>query len=152
MGQAGRDGRDGQAPQLTRALEEALRAQRSNLDITGLENSFDHFGRTMTEVLNSQQRANRNLEEQFRRANETQESQTEAMQDMAKVNYQMKFDHMFTSVPIYDGTDPGSFDDWLSQIESLCEISQRDVRVELMGRASAHVRHIIMSLYRLGNS
>ena len=73
-GQAGRDGRDGQAPQLTRALEEVLRAKRSNFDTTGLENSFDHFGRTMTEVLNAQQRANRNVEEQFRRANETQES------------------------------------------------------------------------------
>ena len=145
-GQAGRDGRAGQAPQITRALEEALRAQRSNFDTTGLENSFDHFGRTMTEVLNAQQRANRNLEEQFRRANETQESQTETMQDMAQVNYQMKFDHMFASVPIYNGTDPDSFDDWLYQIESLCEISQRDVRVELMGRASAHVKCIIRSL------
>ena len=107
-GQAGRDGRDGQAPQLTRVLEEALRAQRGNLDTTGLENSFEYFGRTMTEVLNAQQRANRNLEEQFKRANETQESQTEAMQDMAQVNYQMKFDHMFASVPIYDGTEPDS--------------------------------------------
>ena len=99
----------------------------------------------MTKVLNAQQRANRNLEEQFRKANETQESQTEAMQDIAPVNYQMKFDHMFASVPIYDGTDPDSFDDWLYQFESLCEISQRDVRVELMGRASAHVKCIIRS-------
>ena len=102
MERAGRDGRNGQAPQLTRALEEAPRAQRGNFDTTGLENSFDHFDRTMAEVLNAQQRANRNLEEQFGRANETQESQTEAMQDMAQVNYQMKFDHMFASVPIYD--------------------------------------------------
>ena len=129
---------------MTRALEEALIAQRGNLDTTGLENSFDHFGRTMTEILNAQQRANRNLEQQFR-TNETQESQTEAMQDMAQVNYQMKFDHTFASVPIYDGTDPDSCDDWLYQIES-CKISQRDVRVELMERASAHVKCIIRSL------
>ena len=144
-GQAGRDGRDGQAPQLTKALEEAL-TQRGNLDTTGLENSFDYFGKTMTEVLNAQQRANRNLEEQFRKANETQESQVEAMQDMAQVNYQMKFDHMFASVPMYDGTDPDSFDDWLYQIESLCELSQRDVRIELMERDSVHVKHLIRSL------
>ena len=78
-GQAGRDGRDGQAPQLIRALEEALRVQRGNLDTTGLENSFDYFGRTMNEVLNAQQRANRKMEEQFKKANETQESQVEAM-------------------------------------------------------------------------
>ena len=145
MGQPGQAGRDGQAPQLTKALEEALRAQGGNLDTTGLENSFDYFGKTMTEVLNAQQRANRNLE-QFRKANETQESEVEAMQDMAQVNYQMKFDHMFASVPIYDGTDPDSFGDWLYQIESLCELSQRDVRIELMGRASAHVKCLIRSL------
>ena len=78
-GQAGRDGRDGQALPLTRAVEEALRAQRANLGTTGLENSFSQFGRTMFEVLKAQQRTNQNLEEQFKRTNETQEFQTEAM-------------------------------------------------------------------------
>ena len=110
-GQAGRDGRDGQALPLVRALEETLRAQRTNLDTTGLENPFSQFSRTMSEVLKAQQRTNQNLEEQFRRANKTQEFQAEAMQDMAQANFQMKFDHMFASVPIYDGTDPDTFDD-----------------------------------------
>ena len=108
-GQAERDGRDGQSPPLTRALEEAPRAQRTNLDTTGLENSFSQFGRTMSEVLKAKQRTNQNLEEQFKRANKTQEFQTEAMQDMVQVNFQMKFDHMFAGVPIYDGTDPDTF-------------------------------------------
>ena len=121
-GQTGRYGRDGQALPLTRALEEALRAQRAKLDTTGLENSFSQFGRTMYEVLKAQQRTNQNLEAQFKRANEMPEFQTEAMQDMAHVNFQMKFDHMFASVPVYDGTDHNSFDDWLYQIESLCEM------------------------------
>ena len=86
-------------------MEEALRAQKTNLDTTGLENSFSQFGRTMSEVLKAQQRTNQNLEEQFKRDDETQEFQMEAMQDMAQANFQMKFDHMFTSVPIYDVTD-----------------------------------------------
>ena len=132
-GQAGRDGRDGQDLSLTKVLEETLKAHKPNLDTTGLENSFDQFGRTIFEVLSAQQRTNQNLEEQFHRANETQEYQVEAMQDMAQANFQMKFDHMFAGVPMYDGTDPDSFDDWLYQIESLCEVSHRDVRVELMG-------------------
>ena len=97
-GQAGRDGRDGQALPLVRALEETLRAQRTNLDTTGLENSFSQFGRTISEVLKAKQRTNQNLEEQFRRANETQEFQTEAMQDMAQANFQMKFDHIFAGL------------------------------------------------------
>ena len=145
-GQAGRDGRDGQNFSLTKELEETLKAHRPNLDTTGLENSFDQFGRTIFEVLNAQHRTNQKLEEQFRRANETQEYQVEAMQDMAQANFQMKYDHMFAGVPMYDGTDPDSFDDWLYQIESLCELSRRDVRVELMGRASAQVKQIIRSL------
>ena len=58
-------------------LEETLKAQKPNLDTTGLENSFDQFGRTIFEVLSAQQRTNQNLEEQFHRANETQ---VEAMQ------------------------------------------------------------------------
>ena len=58
----------------------------------------------------------------------------------------MKFDHMFSSVPIHNGTDPDTFDDWLYQIESLCEMSHRDVRIELMGQASAQVKCIIRSI------
>ena len=100
----------------------------------------------MSEVLKAQQRTNQNLEEHLKRANETQEFHTEAMQDMAQANFQMKFDHMFARVPIYDGTDPDTFDDWLYQIESLCEMSHRDVRIELMGWASAQVKHIIRSI------
>ena len=145
-GQAGRDGRDGQAPQLTKALENALKTQKTSWDTTNLENSFDYFGRTMHEVLKAQQKTTQNLEEQFKRANETQEFQTEAMQDMANANFQMKFDHMFASVPMYDGSNPDIFDDWLYQIDSLCEMSHRDVRIELMGRASAQVKHIIRSI------
>ena len=68
------------------------------------------------------------------------------MQDMAQANFQMKFDHMFAGVPIYDGTDPDTFDDWLYQIESFCEMSHRDVRIELMGWANAQVKHIIRSI------
>ena len=52
-GQAGRDGRDEQNLSLTKELEETLKAHRPNLDTTGLENSFDQFGRTIFEVLNA---------------------------------------------------------------------------------------------------
>ena len=68
------------------------------------------------------------------------------MQDMAQANFQMKFDHMFAGVPMYDGTDPNTFDDWSYQIESLCELSHRNVWVELMGQASTQVKQIIRSL------
>ena len=39
-GQAGRDGRDGQIPQLTKALEDALKTQKTSWDTTNLEKFF----------------------------------------------------------------------------------------------------------------
>ena len=68
-------------------LEETLKVHKPNLDTTRLENSFDQFGQTIFDVLSAQQRTNQNLEEQFCRANETQEFQVEAMQDMALANF-----------------------------------------------------------------
>ena len=99
-GQAGRDGRDGQDLSLTKVLEETLKAHKPNLDTMGLENSFDQFGQTIFEVLSAQQRTNQKLEEQFCRANETQEYQVEVMPDMAQANFQMKCDHVCWSAHV----------------------------------------------------
>ena len=58
------------------------------LDTTGLENSFENLGRTMVDVLTLQQQANVALQDQIRRANETQQKQTLAMQDLADMTEQ----------------------------------------------------------------
>ena len=51
------------------------------LDTTGLENSFENLGRTMADVLTLQQQTNVALQDQIRRANETQQEQTLARHD-----------------------------------------------------------------------
>ena len=53
------------------------------LDTTGLENSFENLGRTMVDVLTIQQQTNFALQDQIRRANDTQIEQTLAMHDLA---------------------------------------------------------------------
>ena len=58
------------------------------LDTTGLENSFENLGRTMTDFLTLQQQTNVALQDQIRRANETQQEQTLAMQDLADMTEQ----------------------------------------------------------------
>ena len=58
------------------------------LDTSGLENSFKNLGRTMVDVLTLQQQANVALQDQIRRANETQQEQTIAMQDLADMTEQ----------------------------------------------------------------
>ena len=67
----------------------------------------------MFEVWSAHQKTNQKLEEQWRTANEAEEYQVEAMQDMAQAYVQMKCEHMCAGVPMEDGTEPDSFDEWL---------------------------------------
>ena len=87
-GQAGRDGRDGQIPQLPMGMINVPGMARAPLDTTGLENSFKNLGRTMVDVLTLQQQTNVALQDQIRRANETKQEQTLAMQDFTDMTEQ----------------------------------------------------------------
>ena len=93
------------------------------LDTTGLENSFENLGRIMVEVLTIQQQTNLALQDQIRRANDTQIEQTLAMYDLADMTEQKTYDSMFAAVPIYHGNNDEDFDEWADQLEALCEIS-----------------------------
>ena len=52
------------------------------LDTSGLENSFENLGRMMVDVLTIQQQTNVALQDQIRRANDTQMEQTLAMHNL----------------------------------------------------------------------
>ena len=85
------------------------------------------------------------LHDQVRRANETQQEQTLAMQDLADMTEQQTYDSMFAAVPIYHGQDNEDFNEWADQLEALCEI-RRNIHHEMMGRSSAAVKKIIRSI------
>ena len=123
-GQDGRDGQDGQIPQLPREMINVPGVAPAPLDTTGLENSFENLGRTMVNVLTIQQQTNLALQDQIRRANDTQIEQTLVMHDLADMTEQRTYDSMFAAVPIYHGNDNEDIDEWADQLEALCEISQ----------------------------
>ena len=87
-GQAGRDGRDGQVSQLSRGMINGPGVAPAPLNTTGLENSFENLGRTMIDVFTLQQQTNEPLQDQVRRANETEQKQTLVMQDLADMTEQ----------------------------------------------------------------
>ena len=133
-------------PQMPRGIINVSGVAPVPLDTTGLENSFENLGRTMVDVLAMQQQTNLTLQNQIRRSNDTQMEQTLAMHDLADMTEQRTFDSMFTAVPIYHGNDDEDFDEWADQLEALCEISQRNIYHEMMGRSSAAVKKIIGSI------
>ena len=88
LGQDGRDGQDGQMPQMPRGIINVPGVAHALLDTTGLENSFENLGRTMVDVLAMQQQTNFTLQDQIRRANDTQMEETLAMHDLADMTEQ----------------------------------------------------------------
>ena len=146
LGQDGRDGQYGQVPQMPRGMINIPGVVHAPLDTTGLENSFENLGRTMADVLTIQQQTNLTLQDQIRRANDAQMEQMLEMHDLADMTEQRTYDSMFAAVPIYHGNDDEDFDEWADQLEALCEISQRNIHHEMMGRSSAAVKKIIRSI------
>ena len=53
---------------------------------------------------------------------------------------------MFAAIPIFDGSQPELFNDWMESIETLCASSGRDPRTEVMGRSGPVVQKILKSI------
>ena len=60
--------------------------------------------------------------------------------------YQCNFNHIFASIPIYDGSDRESFFPWLEHLEAACFYSGRNIKTEALGRSAGPVQNVIMAL------
>ena len=69
-----------------------------------------------------------------------------ALQQLANLTYQRNFDHIFASIPIYDGSDREDFFPWLECLEAACFYSRRNVKTEALGRSAGPVQNVIMAL------
>ena len=121
-GQDGRDGRDGaNAPPVPAPCQ--VPSAATNLDTSALEQSFDRVGQNIVNVSTEQHLTNERLEQQFNSNNESLQEQADAMRDLADTTAKRAYDHMFAAIPIFDGTKPELFNDWLESIKTLCEES-----------------------------
>ena len=73
----------------------------------------------MVDVLTIQQQTNLALQDQVRRANDTQMEQTLAMHDIVDMTEQRTYDSMFMAQsPIYHGNDNEDFDERADPLEA----------------------------------
>ena len=56
-----------------------------------------------------------------------------ALQQLANLTYQMNFDHIFDSIPIYDGSDMEGFFPRLEHLEAAYFYSGRNMKTEALG-------------------
>ena len=74
------------------------------------------------------------------------QAHTGALQQLATSTYQRNFNHIFTSIPIYDGSYREGFFPWLEHLEAACYYSGRNIKTEALGRSAGPVQKVIMAL------
>ena len=83
------------------------------LDTTVLENTFGTVGQSMLQLARAQDQTNRYLQEHLQQGQMNMQAHTGALQQLATSTYQWNFDHIFASIPIYDGSNREGFFPWL---------------------------------------
>ena len=116
------------------------------LDTTVLENTFGTVGQSMLQLARAQDQTNRYLQEHLQQGEMNMQVYTGALQQLATSTYQRNFDHIFASIPIYDGSNREDFFPWLERLEAACFYSGRNIKTEALGRSAGPVQNVIMAL------
>ena len=111
-----------------------------------LENTFDSVGQSMLQLARAQDQTNRQLQQLIQQGQANMQAHTGALQQLATSTYQRYFDHIFASIPIYDGGDREGFFPWLECLEAACFYSGRNIKTEAFGRSAGLVQNVIMAL------
>ena len=116
------------------------------MDTTALENTFGTVGQSILQLARAQDQTNRHLQQHLQQEQIYMQAHTGALQQLATSTYQCNYDHIFTSIPIYDGRDREGFFPWLEQLEAACFYSGRNIKTEALGRSAGPVQNVIMVL------
>ena len=116
------------------------------MDIPALENTFGTVEQSMLQLARAQDQMNRHLQQHIQQEQPNMQAHTGALQQLATSTYQHSFDHIFASIPIYDGSNKESFFPWLECLEDACFYSGRNIKTEALGRSAGPVQNVIMAL------
>ena len=116
------------------------------MDTTALENTFGNIGQSMLQLARAQDQTNKHLQQHLQQGQLNMQAHMGALQQLATSTYQCNFDHIFTSIPIYDGSDREGLFPWLECLEAACFYSGRNIKMEALGRLAGPVQNVIMAL------
>ena len=83
------------------------------LDTTSLENTFDNTGQSMLQLARVQDQTNHHLQ-QYIQGQINMQAHVGALHQLANSTHQRNYDHIFASIPIYDGSNREEFFPWLN--------------------------------------
>ena len=100
----------------------------------------------MLQLVRAQDQTNRHLQQHLQQGQLNMQAHTGALQQLATSTYQHNFDHIFASIPIYNG----SIYEYLYMMEATekaaCLYSGRNIKTEALGRSAGPVQNVVMAL------
>ena len=69
-----------------------------------------------------------------------QQSQMDAYREMTHSNQAREDNALFAGIEVYDGEDPSHFEGWLDAVEQACNMTNRNLRKELMKKSTGAIR------------
>ena len=72
-----------------------------------------------------------------------QQSQMDAYREMTQSNQAREDNALFAGIDVYDGEDPSKFEGWLDAVEQACNMTDRNLRKELMKKSSGAIRETL---------
>ena len=100
----------------------------------------------MLQLARAQDQTNGYLQEHLQQGQINMQVHTATLQQLATSTYQRNFDHIFASIPIYNGSNREDFFPWLECLEAACFYSGRNIKTEALGRSAGPVQNVIMTL------
>ena len=63
--------------------------------------------------------------------------------EMTHSNQAREDDALFAGINVYDGKDPSCFEGWLDAVEQACNMTDRNLRKELMKKSTRAIRETL---------
>ena len=79
------------------------------LDTASLENTFDTIGQSMLQLAREQDQMNHHLQQHIQQGQLNMQAHADVLQQLANLTHQQNYDHIFASIPIYDGSNREEF-------------------------------------------
>ena len=100
----------------------------------------------MLQLARVQDQTNCHLQQHIQQGQLNMQAHAGVLQQLANSTHQWNFDHIFASIPIYDGSNREEFFPWLDRLEAACYYCGRDIKTEALGRSAGPVQNVIMAL------
>ena len=67
----------------------------------------------------------------------------DAYKEMTCSNQAREDDALFAGIQVYDGEDPSHFEGWLDAVKQVCNMTDRNLRKELMKKSTGAIRETL---------